>query len=148
MESLVCALSSTKGTVQFDPAYYQGFCTDWAERESCSWKTASLHLYVCDSQKGFFFSACSLFLPHLHAYSAAFVQVSALPQHPWRILGFSQLALGVWSWGNMPYYLLLTYLGARFLRAQSHVLEREIARETVFDFQGSGGFWFLSTTSH
>lgn len=83
VESLVCAISTIKGTVQFDPADYPGFCT------AHGWEGDQLlknNLPVSVSvvlRKGF--SACSFFPPYPAALSTAFVHVGAPPHHPWRV---------------------------------------------------------------
>lgn len=88
VESLVCAISTTKAAVQFDPADYPGFCT------AHGWEGDQLlenNLPVSVSvilRKGS--SACSVFPPYPAAQSAAFVHVGALPHHPWRLSGFFQ----------------------------------------------------------
>lgn len=79
VESLVCALSTTKGTVQPDPADYPGFCDAhvW-EGDLLLKNNLPVSMSVILRKVS---SACSLFLPHPSAYSTALVQGSALPQH-------------------------------------------------------------------
>lgn len=89
VEIPVCALSTTKGTVQFDPADYPGFCTAYGWEGASSALEKQPPLSPCQRLSGRVslparYFCCILLLIHLHSCTAVlFLSI------PGEIRGFS-----------------------------------------------------------
>lgn len=90
-------------------------------------------------REGFFFPACSLFLPHLCAYSAAFVQVSATPRLPWRTKGISYLAFA--SQGRVYRTGGIHHINSCYLSPQLAFQELNLGSQKEKLYKGKG-VWF------